>query len=225
MRSGGPFKKQLDDMVHVIEIYDKHKIREYARILYKDMMNPDMDTEDVDRNIQYLLYRLLGLAYKQEADINQDEILQYIREAVFFPESNKGNEWRFQKFIEEYSDYLCQLRQNATRGTINQIETEIEENYAENISLKSLGEKYCINSVYLGQLFKKQYGCAFKDHLNKVRIRKAAEMLLHTDKKVYEVAVDSGYKNLEYFINRFEEVYGVTPTRFRKRNMQKNEII
>jgi two-component system response regulator YesN len=219
------FKKQLDELIHVIEINEKFKIKEYSRVLYREMMNPGIDTEAVERNIQYLMYRLLGLAYKQEADINQEEILQYIRETVFSPETNKGNEWHFQRFIEEFSDYLSQLRQNATRGTVYQIEAEIENNYAENISLKSLGEKYSINSVYLGQLFKKQYGCAFKDHLNNVRMRKAAEMLLNTDKKVYEIAVDSGYKNLEYFINRFEEVYGLTPTRFRKRNMQNREII
>jgi two-component system response regulator YesN len=49
-------------------------------------------------------------------------------------------------------------------------------------------------------------------------------MMLHTDKKVYEIAVDTGYKNLEYFITRFEEVYGVTPTGFRKRNHQNSDF-
>ena len=218
-------KRQLDELIHVVEINDKIKIKEYAGCLYEGMMKQNIDSEKVDRNIQYLLYCMLGLAYKQEADINQEEILQYIREAIFYPETLNTNKWKFMKLMVDYSDYLCQVRKNCTRGTVNLIETEIEENYADNISLRSLGEKYSINSVYLGQLFKKEYGCAFKDHLNNVRIRKAAEMLLHTDKKVYEVAVDAGYKNQEYFINRFEEVYGLTPTRFRKRNIQKHGYV
>jgi two-component system response regulator YesN len=104
------------------------------------------------------------------------------------------------------------VRQNKSKGIIELIEAEIEENYSENISLKNLAEKYYFNSAYLGQLFKKQYGCSFKEYLNNIRIRKAAELMLHTDKKVYEIAVETGYKNLEYFINKFEEVYGVTPT-------------
>jgi two-component system, response regulator YesN len=29
-----------------------------------------------------------------------------------------------------------------------------------------------------------------------------------------------GYKNMEYFINKFEGIYGVTPARFRKRNYE-----
>ena len=33
---------------------------------------------------------------------------------------------------------------------------EIRENYASNITLKSLSEKYYVNSAYLGQLFRKK---------------------------------------------------------------------
>lgn len=214
------FKKQLDELVHVIEINDKQKIKDNAIILFRNMMNKQIDPQIVSRNIEFMLYRLLGLAYNQDADINQEEIMQYIREGIFTSKSNQGNELKFKQFVLEYSDYLTQLRQNTAKGIMSQIEVEIEENYAENISLKYLGEKYHINNVYLGQVFKKHYGCAFKDYLNKVRIRKAAEILMRTDKKICEIACDSGYKNQEYFINKFEEIYGMTPTRFRKRNMQ-----
>lgn len=214
-------KKQIDELIHAIEINDRIKIKVNAKELYQSMMDNNTDPEEVSRYIQYMLYRLLGLAYNQDADINQEEIMQYIRETVFSSKSKYENEQKLQLFSVEYSDYLAQLRQNTAKGTINQIEADIEENYYENISLKSFGEKYYINSAYLGQLFKKQFGCSFKDYLNNVRIRKAAEMILNTDKKIYEIAIDVGYKNQEYFINRFEEVYGVTPTRFRKRNTMK----
>lgn len=212
------FKKHIDDLIHVIEINDRLKIKAYSKELYQCMMDKNTDPEEVSKDIQYMLYRLLGLSYNQDADINQEEIMQYIRETVFSSRSNYENEQKFQQFSVEYSDYLAQLRQNMAKGTINLIEADIEENYYENISLKSFGEKYYINSAYLGQLFKKQFGCSFKDYLNNVRVRKAAEMMLNTDKKIYEIAGEVGYKNLEYFINKFEETYGVTPTRFRKRS-------
>jgi two-component system response regulator YesN len=214
------YKKQLDELVYVIEINDKLRIREYAKAIYRSLMDKKTASDTVSKNIQYLLYRLLGLAYNQDTEINQEDIMQYIRDAVFTSKASCGNELKFQQFVEEYADYLAQLRQNTAKGTIKLIEAEIEENYAENLSLKYLGEKYYINSAYLGQLFKKQYGCSFKDYLNDVRTRKAAEMVLRTDKKVYEIAAEVGYKNLEYFINKFEELYGMTPTRFRKRNLQ-----
>ncbi len=218
------FRKQMDSLIHSIEINDKTKIKTLSGEVYRGLTDQRIAVEAINYDIQYLMYRLLGLAYNQDTDIDQDEIIQYVREAIFKLKMNRGNELRFQQFAEEYSDYLTHLRQNTAKGTMHLIEAEIEEKFAENISLKSLGEKYFINSAYLGQVFKKQYGCSFKDYLNKVRIRKAAQMMLRTNMKVYEIAMEVGYKNIEYFVTKFEEVYEMTPTRFRKRSMQNNNI-
>jgi len=212
-------RKYMDELIHAIEINDKSRIREEAKTVYKSMMDKSMEPDMVSKNVQYLIYKMLGLAYKQDTDIDQEEIMQYIKETVFASKTSNENCLRFQQFMDEYADYLMQVRQNKSKGIIELIEAEIEDNYADNISLKYFAEKYYFNSAYLGQLFKKQYGCSFKEYLNNKRIRKAAEMILHTDKKIYEVAVESGYKNLEYFINKFEEVYGTTPTGFRKRHI------
>ncbi|MDF2801184.1 MAG: two component transcriptional regulator, AraC family [Anaerocolumna sp.] len=212
------YRKELDCLIHAIETGDRVFIKENSGDLYCRMLERSTDPELITLNIQYFLYRLLGLAYEIEGGINQEEIMKYIQEVAFSSGMPWINELKFLKFALDYSDYLVQLRQESAKGTINKIEAEIEAYYAENLSLKSLGEKYFINSAYLGQLFKKQYGCSFKDYVNGVRIRKAAELLLRTDEKVYIIAELVGYKNLEYFINKFENIYGITPARFRKRN-------
>ena len=71
-------------------------------------------------------------------------------------------------------------------------------------------------SAYLGQIFRKKYGQSFKDYLNGYRIEQASLRLLRTDDKVYEIAQDVGYKDLDYFINRFIAVKGCTPAKFRR---------
>ena len=214
------FRKEIDELVHAVEIYDLDKITSCIKEIYHKMMDSAVDSEVIGLNIQYLLYRLLGLAYEQDANIDQDEVMQYIRDAAFSFDTLQGNECKLIQFAEEYARYLCQLRQSNSKGILSQVEAEIEEHYADNISLKSLGEQFYVNSAYLGQIFKKQYGSTFKDYLNGVRTRKAAELLLRTDEKVYEIAQKVGYKNMDYFINKFESVYGQTPTRFRKRKQE-----
>jgi two-component system response regulator YesN len=210
------FRKEMDELIHAIEIGDQSMMQENIRSFYGRMMDKNEDSEMISLNIQYFLYRLLGLAYEQDSNIDQEEVIRYIQEAAFSRGTTHGNEKKFLQFAEDFSDYLLHLRNTAVKGMIGQIEAEIEAKYAENLSLKTLGQKYYINSAYLGQIFKRQYRCNFKDYLNGVRIRKAAEMLLRTDEKVYEIAEKVGYKNMEYFINKFEDVYGATPTRFRK---------
>jgi two-component system response regulator YesN len=212
-------KKEIDHLIHAIEICDRSKIMEYGNLIYSSIMDRHTDMEVVGLNLQYFIYQILGLAYEQEAQINQDEIIQCIWDAISINNKEQGSKLKLIKFAEEFADYLKQLRQNTAKGVFSHIEKYIEENYAEDISLKSIGEIFYINSAYLGQLFKKQYGCAFKDYLNNLRIRKAADLMLRTDRKVYEIAEDVGYKNLEYFITKFEGIYGATPKRFRKSNI------
>ena len=123
----------------------------------------------------------------------------------------------------EYADYLVQLRQNASRGVLLDVEGEIRKNYAENLTLKELGKKYFVNSAYLGQRFRKKYGVSFKEFLNNYRIERAAEILLRTDDKIYLVAEEVGYRDLDYFINRFIQSKGCTPTTYRKKTRSVTE--
>lgn len=130
----------------------------------------------------------------------------------------RGSEAHFRWFARQYAEYLIQLSSQTSRGILPEIEREIQERYAENLTLKELGKKYFVNSAYLGQLFHKKYNQSFRDYLNGVRIEKAAALLLHTDKKIYEIAESVGYRDLDYFINRFIASKGCTPARFRKQN-------
>ena len=103
-------------------------------------------------------------------------------------------------------------------GVLRDIEKEVREHYAENLTLQDLGRKYFINSSYLGQIFRKQYGQSFKNYLTSYRINEACRQLLYTDKKIGQIAEDVGYRDIDYFISRFIEQKGCTPSRFRKNN-------
>lgn len=110
-----------------------------------------------------------------------------------------------------------------TVGLLLLIEKDIRQNYMEDISLKSLSEKYYISRPYLGQLFRKQFSVSFKDYLNSVRLENAEKLLLQTDEKVYNIASMVGYNNSDYFINKFTGAKGVTPARFRRLEQNKRE--
>lgn len=48
----------------------------------------------------------------------------------------------------------------------------------------------------------------------------AADLLIHSDKKIIQVAEEVGYHDLDYFVNRFIQVKGCTPAKFRKQIQQ-----
>ena len=166
----------------------------------------------------YLLFQLIHLAISRDDKVNQEEIMQYISDNAIDSSAMRGSEAHFRWFARQYAEYLIQLSSQTSRGILPEIEREIQERYAENLTLKELGKKYFVNSAYLGQLFHKKYNQSFRDYLNGVRIEKAAALLLHTDKKIYEIAESVVYRDLDYFINRFIASKGCTPARFRKQN-------
>jgi len=91
----------------------------------------------------------------------------------------------------------------------------IRRNSSDNLKLESLAEALGYNSSYLGKLFKQSTGENFNTYLDKVRIEKAKE-LLRQGKKVYQVAEQVGYTNVDYFHAKFRKYVGSSPISFRK---------
>lgn len=213
-------KKSLDELLKVVEQNNHIEIRAAVDRFYEEMGQRGIHGESMTLNINYLLFQLVHLASEQDDEVNQEEILRLISESSFETGTMRGSKSHLTRFACEYGDYLSQLRKNVSRGVLGMVEKEVKENYADNITLKSLSEKYYVNSAYLGQLFRKKYGVSFKDYLNNYRMDQAADLLIHSDKKIIQVAEEVGYHDLDYFVNRFIQVKGCTPAKFRKQIQQ-----
>ncbi len=209
-------KQGLDALIAAIEQNNKVQIRTSVEKLYEEMKQMGVAGDTINLNINYLLFQLIHLAAEQDDCVNQEEILHYISESSFEEGIMRGSNVHLARFSCEYAEYLAQLRKNVSRGVLAEIEKEVRDNYAQNLTLKELSQKYFVNSAYLGQLFRKKYGQSFKDYLNNYRIEQAAVKLLRTDDKIYQIAQEVGYKDLDYFINRFIAAKGCTPAKFRK---------
>lgn len=209
-------KKILDELISEIECNSRLGIERSVNCLYEKINRLSMDAGKVNLNINYLLFQLIHLAAEQDPNVNQEEIMHRISTDAFSGGTMRGSREHLKRFAGDYAEYLVQLRRNISGGVLADIEREVRERYAENLTLKDLSVKYFINSAYLGQIFRKKYEIAFKDYLNNFRMEQAASLLLRTDKRVYEIAEEVGYRNLEYFINRFIATKGCTPAKYRK---------
>lgn len=94
----------------------------------------------------------------------------------------------------------------------------IESNYMEDISLEDISEKFHFNSSYFSTMFKEQLGMNFVKYLLKLRIKKACELLLASDRKIYEVSALVGYRDSKYFNKVFKNEMNVCPDEYRRLN-------
>lgn len=211
-------KKSLDELISAIEQNDHILIKQKVDAFFDEMQTRGITGETMTLNINYLMFQLIYLASEQDNDVNQEEILRLISEETFEEGIMRGSRIHLARMAYEYGDYLTQLRKNVSRGILGQVEKEIKNHFASNLTLKELSGRYYVNSAYLGQLFRKKYGCSFKDYLNQYRMEEAARLLIRTDQKIYQIAEAVGYKDVDYFVNRFIAVKGCTPAKFRKQS-------
>lgn len=127
----------------------------------------------------------------------------------------------FLAFIQEAAVEIHRLRQEQAKGGIERIRKYIETHYTENINLKSISAQFYMNSVYLGQLFRKTYGVYFNDYLLRIRIQEAKRLLRQTDLRMYEIAEKIGFQNADYFVTQFEKLENMTPKDYRNKLLGK----
>jgi len=215
-------KQYMDELIHEIEENNKEEIVKCVDKIYASFREYKINLEIIKININYLLCNLINIARELDSEVDQEEVMKYIRWVSFEQIFNRGSANHLKSFSLEFAKYLNQLRQNSFQGILNQIDKEISEHYMEKLSLKYLSEKYYINSAYLGQIFKKQYNISFKDYLNAYRIEKAAELLKRSDEKIYKIAENVGYNNADYFISKFVQIKEKTPFQYRKQFFAEN---
>lgn len=92
----------------------------------------------------------------------------------------------------------------------------IDEKYADEISLESIASEVFITPGYVSILFKQVLGINFVDYLQKVRSKKACELLADVRLKIYDISCKVGYKDEKYFSQVFRKNIGMTPTEYRK---------
>ncbi|MBQ7769938.1 MAG: helix-turn-helix transcriptional regulator, partial [Clostridia bacterium] len=92
----------------------------------------------------------------------------------------------------------------------------IEQNYDKEICIGALAREIGYSTPHLINKFKAHYGTTPKAFLSQVKVLKAKELLLSTDKLSREIAYLLGFADELYFIRFFKKRVGVTPKQFRE---------
>ena len=144
--------------------------------------------------------RAVGLEYllKPAPD---EEILATLRKAV-----QKGIEKGFWK-----------AGQKTVTDAFSRAVRYIEEHQSSPLSREEVAGYVGMNADHLSRLFKKKTNLSLGAYISCVRVKKAKDLLEHTDIPISEAALLAGYSNFSYFSTSFKAEYHMTPSEFRKK--------
>ena len=97
----------------------------------------------------------------------------------------------------------------------------VNDHITEQLVLNELAQRFYINVSYCGELFKNVTGENFTQYVRRCRMQLACDLLKRTSLPLSQVAVRVGYPDLPYFSRIFTSAMGISPSRYRAAEREK----
>ncbi len=100
---------------------------------------------------------------------------------------------------------------------IGQLLEYLNEHYADSeLSLSQVADAVDKNPKYVTHLFAQQVGERMRTYITTLRVRRACELLLQTNRTIEQIASDSGFARTVQFRQSFRRTIGVTASEYRQ---------
>lgn len=112
------------------------------------------------------------------------------------------------------------LLKSETNGDTNmqkEMLAYIDAHCMEKITLSMLAEEFHLSEKYVSRYFVEHFKISFSNYVIHHRLTYARALLETTDEQVTEIAMQSGFSNVSYFIRAFKKMYGISPLKYRKK--------
>ncbi len=119
---------------------------------------------------------------------------------------------------EVYENLVAQVSdQSESSAIVQRVHAFLESNYfRDNLCLEETSSEFKLSPGYLSRILKQQSGLSFIEYLTRMRVTKAAQLMIDPAVKIYEVAEMVGFSSQHYFSRSFKRVFGIPPTDYRK---------
>lgn len=116
---------------------------------------------------------------------------------------------------EKYLD-IKKKKYDAYLARFHKINTYIEANYSQKITLEELATLTEISTYRMSHFIKEILGISFQEYLTKVRLEKAIQMLKNTDTPINEVVKKCGFSDQKYLNAIMKSLFHVTAHGYRQ---------
>ncbi|MDN6730939.1 MAG: response regulator [Atopostipes suicloacalis] len=188
----------------------KQRLQQLARILF--------DYNVAVYEAKTTVYTVVTQSYLVFDDLNNPDYVKSV--------NNITHSENFEDLKKVLTDETIPLKELSKKllfsDTTREVIKIIQEEYPDKLKLKSIAKRIHLNTMYLGQLFKKETGKSFSEYLNDYRIDIAKNMLVESNDSITDISQAVGYENHGYFYKMFKKKNDISPRKYR--NQFKNSL-
>ncbi|TMV65900.1 helix-turn-helix transcriptional regulator [Thioclava sp. BHET1] len=111
---------------------------------------------------------------------------------------------------------ISTLRETTEHPIVEKALSVLKQNFSERISLSDLCSLCGCNHTTLTNLFNDAFGVPPMTWYRDERLRQAAGMLASSSESISAISFKLGFEDPNYFSVAFKRLFGITPSRFRK---------
>ncbi|MBO4693402.1 MAG: helix-turn-helix domain-containing protein [Clostridia bacterium] len=93
----------------------------------------------------------------------------------------------------------------------------LSKNHTQNISLKDIAELLGYDYHYVSRYFHSMFDMSFAELLGAYRLETAIKLMDETDKKIADIAYESGFGSIRSFNYTFKKNFGISPNEYRRK--------
>ena len=150
---------------------------------------------------------------------------------VYYTASKTARAHVLHEMIEEIMEVACPVEEEAegshtenydsTVQIVNEVHELLVNDITKRYTIEELSAKFHINQTTLKTTFKTMFGQSIGGYMKEYRIKRAKDMLCHSDAPIAEIACAVGYENQSKFTAAFRDVTGMLPRDYRKAQTEK----
>ena len=107
------------------------------------------------------------------------------------------------------------IRSTADESILRQALDYMAANLGRSFGVSQIADAVGIPPYHLSELFRTAFGRSVGKEIIRQKIALARKLLEETEKPVKEIASETGFCNIAYFINTFRRETGLTPRKYR----------
>lgn len=100
----------------------------------------------------------------------------------------------------------------------------VEKNHTKDIKLSDIGKLLGYDYHYVSRYFHTVFNMTFSEFLNLYRLETAVRLMDETDKKIINIALESGFQSIRSFNNCFKAHFKMSPTEYKKASQKQSKF-
>lgn len=218
--------------LHQDYLYDQPAVILFLGIdndMFTEIMNENITTQKITAFLQSALLaqkdvqQYLHFKPMQNAKEELEYCLRHLVKELYDHDIGtryirKGLLLRIFRILSTKYEFFLSGEQRKTMNWLvfEEISGYIKRSYAT-VTIRDLVDQFHFQEDYFNRLIKSKTGMTYSAYVQQIRLQAAEYLLMNSTKSIDEITEDIGYHNKGYFYKIFQARYGMTPSRYRKK--------